>query len=94
MLELLDLNKKVNAVHLIFAKELGLSIKLMDNGIQKIDSTMLDTYGIVLVAFLMTDKANRVRFFKKTFLVANVSLKIVLRIFFLILSSTNIEFLD
>ena len=55
---------------------------------------MLDTYKIVVAVFLMTDKANEVRFFKKTFLVANVSPKIVLRILFLTLNIANVDFLD
>ena len=38
---------------------------------QKIDGTTLDTDGMVVAAFSVTDKANRVRFFEKTFLVAN-----------------------
>ena len=32
---------------------------LFDVGAQKIDGTTLDTYGMVVTAFLVTDKANR-----------------------------------
>ena len=42
----------------------------------------------------MTNKANQVRFFKKIFLLANISLKMVFEMFFLTLSSTDIDFLD
>ena len=38
---------------------------------------MLYIYGMVIAAFSMTDKANRVRFFEEIFLVANVSLEVV-----------------
>ena len=55
---------------------------------------MLDTFGMVVVDFLLTDKANQVRFFKETFLVANISPKIVFEILFLTLSSANVDFLD
>ena len=41
----------------------------------------------------MTNKANRVRFFEETFLVANVSLEVVLGIFFLTLSGADVNFL-
>ena len=58
VLALFDLSSKINAVYPTFAKELGLSIKLIDIGVQKIDSSMLDTYGIVVTAFLVTDKTN------------------------------------
>ena len=54
---------------------------------------MLDTYGIVVVAFLVKNKANWVRFFEETFLVANISLKEVFRISFLTLSGADVDFL-
>ena len=66
---------------------------LFDVGVQKIDGTTLDTYGIVVATFLITDKANRVRFFEETFLVANVSLEVILGMFFLTLSGADIDFL-
>ena len=55
---------------------------------------MLDIYKIVVAAFLMTDKANWIRFFKKVFLVANISPKVVFGMLFLILSRVDIDFLD
>ena len=85
---------KVNANHLIFIKELGLLIRLITVKAQKIDGTMLDTYRIVVIAFLMTNKANQIKIFEKPFLIANVSLKVVFGMFFLTLSSANIDFLD
>ena len=53
---------------------------------------MLDTHRMLVVALSVVDKANRVRFFKKTFLVANISLKVVLGMFFLTLSGADIDF--
>ena len=47
---------------------------------------------MVVAAFSMVDKANRVRFFEKTFLVANISLEIVFRMSFLTLSSADVDF--
>ena len=38
-----------------------------DVGAQKIDGTIRDTYEMIFAAFLVTDKANRVRFFEKPF---------------------------
>ena len=49
---------------------------------------------MVVAAFLVTDKANRVRFFEETFLVANVSPEVVLGMPFLTLSGADIDFLD
>ena len=54
---------------------------------------MLDTYGIVVTAFLVKDKANQVKFFEETFLMANVSSKVVHGMPCLTLSSGNIDFL-
>ena len=90
---LLDLGSKVNAIHPTLAQELGLSIRPTDVEAQKIDGIMLDTYKIVVIVFLVTDKANQVRFFKETFLVRNVSPEIVLEMSFFTLSSTDVDFL-
>ena len=54
---------------------------------------MVDTFGMVVSAFLVTDKANRVRFFKETFLVVNVSPEVVFWMPFLTLSNANVDFL-
>ena len=53
---------------------------------------MLDNYRRVIAAFLVVDKTNQVRFCEEIFLVANISLKIVLGISFLILSNADIDF--
>ena len=94
MLALLDSGSKVNAIHPTFAKELGLFIRPIDVRAQKIDDTTLDTFEIVVAAFLVTDKTNQVRFFEKIFLVTNISPEIVLGIFFFILNGANINFLS
>ena len=52
----------------------------------------MDTYGIVVTAFSVEDKANRVRFFEKTFLVANVSPEVVFGMLFLTLSNIDVDF--
>lgn len=61
---------------------------------QKIDGIILDTYKMLITAFLITDKANLEKFFKKTFLIANISSKVVFGILFFILSHINVDFLD
>ena len=93
MLALFDSSIKVNAIHPPFTQELGFLIRSINVGVQKIDGNILDTYGIIVVAFLVINKVNRIRFFEKTFLVANISPKVVFRIFFLTLSSADIDFL-
>lgn len=55
---------------------------------------MINTYGMIVAVFLMTNKVNKIRFFEKTFLIANFSLKVVFKIFFLILDGADINFLN
>ena len=94
VLAVFDSSNKVDAVYPTFTKKIGLSIRSTDVGAQKIDGTTVDSYEKVVIAFLIMDKANRVRFFEKTFLMANISPEIVFGMPFLTLSSTNIDFLD
>ena len=54
----------------------------------------MDIYGIVVAAFSMINKANQIRFFEKTFLIADVSLEVVFEISFFTLSDADIDFLD
>ena len=92
MQALIDSGSEVNVVHPFFVKQLGLSIRPTDVGAQKIDGTTLDTHGMVVIAFSVEDRANRVRFFEETFLVANVSLEVVLEMPFLTLSGADVDF--
>ena len=48
---------------------------------------------MVVAAFSVENKANQIRFFKETFLVANVSPEVVFGILFLTLSGADIDFL-
>ena len=49
---------------------------------------------MVVAAFSLADKANWVRFFKKTFLKANISPKISLEMLFITLNGADIDFFD
>ena len=89
---LIDLGSKVNAMHTTYATKLGLHIRKIDIGAQKIDKSHLDTFEIVITDCLVKDKLGRVRFFQKTFLLANIGLKMVLGIFILTFSSVDIRF--
>ena len=92
LLALFNSGSEVNAIYPTFARELGLSIRTTNIGAQKIDGTMLNTFRMVVVAFSMTNKANQVKFFEETFLVANSSLEIVLEMSFLTLSGADVNF--
>ena len=92
VLAILDSGSKDNAIHSAFAKKLHLPIRPINIEVQKIDGNMLDNYEMVVAAFLLKNKTNRVRFFEETFLVANVSPKVVLRMIFFTLSRADIDF--
>ena len=48
---------------------------------------------MIVAAFSVVDKADQVRFFEDTFLVANISPEVALEMLFLILSSVDMDFL-
>ena len=92
MSALFDSGNKVNAIHLAFIERLGFMMQSINIGIQKINGTTLKTYEIVIAVFSIIDLADGVRFFEKTFLIANFSLDIVFRMPFFILSGIDIDF--
>ena len=89
---LFNSGSEVNVMHPAFAERLGLVMRAINVGAQKINSTIFETYGMVVAAFSMTDQADMVRFFEETFLVANISPDLVFGMPFLILSSADINF--
>ena len=92
MLTLFDSGSKVNAMHPTFAERLGIVVQTTNVSAQKIDGTTLETYGMVVAAFSITDQAKRIRFFEEIFLVANVSPDVVLGMLFLTLSGADVNF--
>lgn len=47
---------------------------------------------MVIVGFQVQDTLEKARFFHKTFMLANISMKVVFRIFFFTFSKVNIDF--
>ena len=92
VLALLDSGSEVNTMHPAFTERLDLVMRATNVGAQKMNATTLETYGMVVAAFSVTDQANKVRFFEKTFLVANVSPDVVLEMLFPTLSGADIDF--
>ena len=54
---------KVNAINPDYAWKLGFKIWKTNIGAQKIDSSALKTFGIVIADFQMENKTNKPRFF-------------------------------
>lgn len=64
----------------------------IDIGIQKDDGNQMETFGIVIASFSMDNKDGKFCFFEKTFLLVDISIDILFRMTFLILSNVQIEF--
>lgn len=77
-----------------FAHQLDLKVWKTNIEAQKVDSTTLETYKIVVSTFSVLDKDGRKRLFENRFLLADVKPDIVLAILFLAMSNTDIDFQD
>lgn len=68
---------------LAYTKHLELQIRETNVDISKIDDLSLKTFEIVIASFQIIDKLNKARFFQNTFILAESSMEMVLRMFFL-----------
>ena len=89
---LLDSDSEVNAINPDFAWKLDFKVWKTNIGAQKIDSSALETFEIVIADFQMKDKVSRPRFFQKIFLVADTKFEVILGMPFLKLSNTDASF--
>ena len=89
---MLNSGNKVNAMNPNFAQKLGFKIWKTNVGAQKIDSSALETFEMVIADFQIENKANRPRFFQETFLVADTKFEIILEMLFLKISNTDVSF--
>ena len=62
---LIDTGSKVNAMTPAYALKLGLKVHTTDVGAQKIDGSILKTFGMVLASFQVEDKLARLDIFRK-----------------------------
>lgn len=74
-----------------FASILGLCICKIDISAQKIDGSRLEGYEIVIALFQLVDRNKNSRFFKKTFLLIDIGIDLVVRIFILTLSNIEVK---
>ena len=76
----------------IFARKLGLHIPKTNVRTQKIDSSTLKIFGIMIADFQVEDKGSTPRFFQETFLVTDTKFEVILGMLFLKISITNMAF--
>lgn len=79
---------------LAYAKQLGIKTQQINVEAQKIDSLSLKTFKIIIAIFQVVNKLGRVKFFQETLLLAETSMKVVLRMLFFTLSYINIYFAE
>ena len=79
---LIDSRSGVNTMASAYALKLDLKVHFTNVRTQKIDSSTLKTFGMVLTSLQVKDKLGRARIFQETFLLANISTEIVLRMLF------------
>ena len=81
---------------MILAYVLKLSVRVYHTnvGIQKIDDSILEIFGMVSASFQVENKLEKVRFFQETFLLADIIIKMFLDMLFLIFSNTNISYIE
>lgn len=75
---------------LIYAMKLGFTIQKICVRIEKIDGLALETYSMTLVKFLIQDSVGKVQFLEETFLLADISMEVILEMPFLFFSNTNV----
>ena len=94
VLALLNSENEINAMTLAYLAHLGLKVRVTDVSMQKIDGSSLATYGMVIAAFQVVHKLGRSWFFQETFLLADISMEVVLGMPFLILSNADVQFAE
>ena len=90
VIALLDSESEVNAMTPAHAAYLGLKVRVTNVGVQKIDGSSPATYSMVIAAFQVIDKLGRSQFFQETFLLADISMEVVIGMLFLTLSNADV----
>ena len=94
VLALLDCGSEINAMTLAYTVHLSLKVTMTNVGAQKVDGSSLVSYGIVIATFQVVDKLDCSWFFKETFLLADISMEVVLGMLFLIFSNADVQFAE
>ena len=84
----------MNAIHPIYITKLGFCTRKIDIGIEKIDGSYLNTFGIVLADYSVKNKLGKMLFFNETFLLVSIGLDVVLGMPLLTLNKVNVWFTE
>ena len=75
-----------------YTAKLGLTLNPTNVSVQKINRLVLKTYKMTTARFLVIDKLGQIKFFEKTFLLANTSIEVVLGILFFSFNNVDVYF--
>ena len=89
-LALLDFEKKVNAMTSAYTAQLDFKVRKTNIGTQKIDKSSLETYAIVIATFKVLHHLGHSWFFQESFLLTDISLKVILGMLFLIFNNVDV----
>ena len=82
----------MNVINPNYVWKLVFKIRRTNVGAEKIDSSTLKTFGMVIADFQIKDKASKSRFFQKILLMANAKFEVIFEMFFLKISNMDILF--
>ena len=79
---------------LAYTAHLGLKVRVTDVNTEKINGSLLATYGMVITVFQVIDKLGCSWFFQETFLLTDTNIKVVLDMLFLTFSNVDVQFAE
>ena len=94
VLALLNSGSKVNAMTLAYLAHLGFTARVTNVVMQRIDKFSLAIYDMVIAAFQVVNKLGSFWFFQETFLLANISIKVILGMPFLTFSNADVQYAE
>ena len=94
VLALLDFESEINIMTLAYMAHLGLKVRVTNVGAQKINGSSLVIYGMIIAAFQVVNKLGCSRLIQETFLLADISMEVVLGMFFLTFSNVDVQFAE
>lgn len=84
-----NFGNKVNTIILIFDFKFNFKTQSININTQKIDDFALKIYNIISTEFLIKDELGKIQFFK-IFLLINIMIEVILKLYFLNLSNIKI----
>lgn len=91
---LLDFSSEINIITPTYIAKLDLKVQSNNIKAQKINDSTFKTFKMVLTNIQVKNMLEKARFFQRTFLVANISVSVILNMLFLIFGNINILFIE